>query len=231
MWHLQRAVENADHEPDATEVEDSSPSSEIEVSHEHSLELSPGLKKVIDDLSEPSGETEQQSQGDSGLALSASTAEDVALVPQPVQELAKSPWGSADKARSWLESLHPKSPGGIWLAKHRADLYVGAAVLLLLIVLSGWGMRPAENHVQPKNPPQPSLTLFEKLLVSLGLAETPPAPVYLGNPNAQVWVDLHTALYYCAGSDLYGKTPGGKFTTQRDAQMDQFEPAARKNCD
>jgi len=104
-------------------------------------------------------------------------------------------------------------------------------VLLLLIVLSGWGMRPAENHVQPKNPPQPSLTLFEKLLVSLGLAETPPAPVYLGNPNAQVWVDLHTALYYCAGSDLYGKTPGGKFTTQRDAQMDQFEPAARKNCD
>jgi hypothetical protein len=231
MWHLQRAVENADHEPDATEVEDSSPSSEIEVSHEHSLELSPGLKKVIDDLSEPSGETEQQPQGDSGLALSASTAEDAALVPQPVQELAKSPWGSADKARSWLESLHPKSPGGIWLAKHRADLYVGAAVLLLLIVLSGWGMRPAENHVQPKNPPQPSLTLFEKLLVSLGLAETPPAPVYLGNPNAQVWVDLHTALYYCAGSDLYGKTPGGKFTTQRDAQMDQFEPAARKNCD
>jgi hypothetical protein len=82
----------------------------------------------------------------------------------------------------------------------------------------------------PKNPPQPSLTLFERLLVSLGLAETPPTPVYLGNPNAQVWVDLHTALYYCSDSDLYGKTPGGKFTTQRDAQMDQFEPAARKNC-
>jgi hypothetical protein len=67
--------------------------------------------------------------------------------------------------------------------------------------------------------------------VSLGLAETPPAPVYLGNPNAQVWVDLHTALYYCSDSDLYGKTQGGKFTTQRDAQLDQFEPAARKNCD
>jgi len=97
-------------------------------------------------------------------------------------------------------------------------------------VLSGWGLRPADNHVQSKNSPQLNLTLFERMLVSLGLAETPPAPVYLGNPNAQVWIDLHTALYYCADSDLYGKTPGGKFTTQRDAQMDQFEPAARKNC-
>jgi hypothetical protein len=92
-------------------------------------------------------------------------------------------------------------------------------------------MRSPEKHTQSKNPPQPSLTFFEKVMVSLGLAETPTVPVYLGNPNAQVWVDLHTALYYCADSDLYGKTPGGKFTTQRDAQMDQFEPAARKNCD
>ena len=92
-------------------------------------------------------------------------------------------------------------------------------------------MHSDESHVAPKHSPQPSLTLFEKLMVSLGLAETPPAPTYLGNPNAPVWVDLHTALYYCSGSDLYGKTAGGKFTTQRDAQLDQFEPAARKTCD
>ena len=122
------------------------------------------------------------------------------------------------------------SPRQIWLAKHRADLYIGAAVLLLLVVLSGWGMHSDQSHVV-KHPAQPSLTLFEKLLVSLGLAETPAAPIYMGNPNAPVWVDLHTALYYCSGSDLYGKTPGGKFTTQRDAQLDQFEPAARKTCE
>jgi hypothetical protein len=122
------------------------------------------------------------------------------------------------------------SPSQIWLAKHRADLYIGAAVVLLLVVLSGWGMHSDQSHVV-KHPAQPSLTLFEKLLVSLGLAETPSAPVYMGNPNAPVWVDLHTALYYCSGSDLYGKTPGGKFTTQRDAQLDQFEPAARKTCE
>ena len=69
------------------------------------------------------------------------------------------------------------------------------------------------------------------MLVAVGLAEAPPAPVYSGNPSTQVWVDLHTALYYCPGADLYGKTPKGKFTSQRDAQLDQFEPAYRKACD
>jgi hypothetical protein len=42
---------------------------------------------------------------------------------------------------------------------------------------------------------------------------------------------VHTALYYCPGADLYGKTPGGKFTSQQDAQQDQFEPANRKACE
>jgi len=63
------------------------------------------------------------------------------------------------------------------------------------------------------------------------LAEAPEPPEYKGNPQTQVWVDLHTALYYCPGTDLYGKTPKGKFTTQRDAQLDQFEPAYEKACD
>jgi hypothetical protein len=42
---------------------------------------------------------------------------------------------------------------------------------------------------------------------------------------------VHTALYYCPGSDLYGKTTGGKMASQRDAQQDQFQPALRKSCD
>jgi hypothetical protein len=42
---------------------------------------------------------------------------------------------------------------------------------------------------------------------------------------------VHTALYYCPGADLYGKTPNGKLTSQRDAQLDQFEPALRKTCE
>lgn len=143
-----------------------------------------------------------------------------------------SPWGSAAKARKWLDDLEQaNSPTRIWLSKHRADLWVGLSIILLFLALSGWGTRSVSYPAQSRTPPQPSLSLFEKMLVSLGLAEAPPAPVYLGNPNVRVWVDLHTALYYCPGSELYGKTPGGKFTSQRDAQLDQFEPAARKNCE
>ena len=237
MWRLQQEAENKQHEEietDSHETELSSPAmDEGRLAHELSLNLSPELKKVIDQFPEESGEPEVAEEGDFGPVIDGETAEDAAPVSEAIEASPKSlsPWASATETHAWLKSLHPKSPFGIWLAKHRADVYVGAAVLLLLMVLSGWGMRPAENRAQSKNPPQPNLTLFEKLLVSLGLAETPPTPVYLGNPNAQVWVDLRHALYYCSGSDLYGKTPEGKFTTQRDAQMDQFEPAARKNCD
>jgi len=70
------------------------------------------------------------------------------------------------------------------------------------------------------------------LLVELGLAEVPArAPSHLGGPDVRVWVDVHTALYYCPGSDLYGKTPGGRFSSQRAAQQDQFEPATRVACE
>jgi hypothetical protein len=238
MWRLQQATEAKQREDvveeDGEETAFSSPEvSERSLSYQPSSELSPELKKVMAQFSEESGEPEAESLNEPRLETGGDTEESLVPVSPATQEPAESPspWGSAGKARRWLESLHPQSAAGVWLAKHRADVYVGAAVVLLLIVLSGWGMRPAENHTQSKNPAQPSLTLFERLLVSLGLAETPPAPVYLGNPNAPVWVDLHTALYYCADADLYGKTPGGKFTTQRDAQMDQFEPAARRNCD
>lgn len=141
-----------------------------------------------------------------------------------------SPWTSAAHAREWLESLKPKGARRIWLAKqwhaHRANIYLGSAMLLLIVVLTGWGSRAV-----PGAGPHPAkLTLFEKALVTFGLAEAPPVPVFQGNPATQVWVDVHTALYYCPGTDLYGKTTDGKVTTQRDAQQDQFESASRKAC-
>jgi hypothetical protein len=82
-----------------------------------------------------------------------------------------------------------------------------------------------------KSAPDADLSALDRMLIRLGLAEAPPTPEYKGNPDVQVWVDLHTALYYCPGSDLYGKTPKGQFTSQRNAQLDQFEPASRKSCD
>jgi putative methionine-R-sulfoxide reductase with GAF domain len=173
----------------------------------------------------------------------------VDLVPvnhgAPAEQLQASPWGSARKAQQWLETVKThRGPTAKWMAHQwqarRANIYVGIAGLILLIVISGWGIRPASTasagNASPSvsgrhpAPPAPKLTLFEKALVSLGLAEAPPAPVYLGNPDTQVWVDVHTALYHCPGSELYGKTPDGRLSTQRDAQQDQFEPANRKAC-
>ena len=234
MWHLQQAAESqfASEETDQQNAELDSPAvPEDELRADLVHKLSSQSNDAVAKLPDESDDLETPPENDAGLATSDETAEDAAPVSLAVRDpKALSAWASATHAHEWLESIRPKTAGGIWLAKHRADLYVGAAVLLLLIVLSGWGLHPADNHVQSKNSPQPNLTLFERMLVSLGLAETPPAPIYQGNPNAQVWIDLHTALYYCSDSDLYGKTAGGRFTTQRDAQMDQFEPAARRNC-
>ena len=155
------------------------------------------------------------------------------------------PWGSAKKTQQWLETVKTnRSPRAEWLSqqwqRRRANIYLVTAAMILLVVIFGWGIRPAgtaaagnsspAQNSQPQTPPPPQLTLFEKLMVNLGLAEPPPAPVDLGNPEAQVWVDVHTALYYCSGSELFGKTADGKFATQRDAQQDQFEPANRKAC-
>jgi GAF domain-containing protein len=154
------------------------------------------------------------------------------------------PWGSAKKAQDWLETVKGRSPQARWLAhqwqRRRANIYIGIAALILVIVISGWGIHPTATTSaanaspattgQPQKPPEPQLTPMERLMVSLGLAEAPPAPVYMGNPDTQVWVDVHTALYHCPGSEAYGKTPDGRFTTQRDAQQDQFEPASRKAC-
>jgi hypothetical protein len=137
-------------------------------------------------------------------------------------------WSSAARARAWLESLKKQPPNRVWLSAHRANLYLAVSVVLLLIALFSWGSSP--SAVVPGSN-QPQLTAFEQLLVNLGVAEAPAIPVYPGNPNAEVWEDVHTGLYYCAGADSFGKTPGGKLAHQRDAELDAFEPALRKPCE
>jgi hypothetical protein len=146
-----------------------------------------------------------------------------------------SPWTSAAKARHWLESLRPSDAQSARLKQtwnaHRGNMYLGASVILLLITLFGWGMAPSPQTTTAKDSGAPELTVFEKFLVGVGLAEPPEsAPVYRGNPDTKVWVDLHTALYYCPGAEMYGKTAGGRIETQRNAQQDQFEPANRRAC-
>ena len=105
---------------------------------------------------------------------------------------------------------------------HRADLYLGVAVLVALFAF----LWPA-----PASPQRPVLSPWQRALVELGIAEVPaPAIHYRGDPNIEVWVDPHTALYYCPGDDQYGKTTDGRRTSQRDAQADRFEPASRAAC-
>jgi GAF domain-containing protein/ribosomal protein L37E len=155
-------------------------------------------------------------------------------------------WSSAASAREFLEKLAPAKPSGtlaqFW-TNRRGDIYLVIAVLLVGAVIR-WGIwskhsvsatghttqAAAPAHRKPVAPGA-DLSMFDRMLISLGLAEAPPSPVNKGNPDTQVWVDLHTALYYCPGDDLYGKTAKGKITSQRDAQLDQFEPAYRKTCD
>jgi putative methionine-R-sulfoxide reductase with GAF domain len=154
-------------------------------------------------------------------------------------------WRSAAKARDFLETLaETRSPGALarfWRSR-RGDVYLAVAIILVLIVVrwgilsnhsvgaTGSGAAASGNSIRRKSADS-DLSTFDKLLISLGLAEAPEAPEYKGNPDTQVWIDLHTALYYCPDSDLYGKTPKGRFASQHDAQLDQFEPASRKACD
>jgi GAF domain-containing protein len=157
-------------------------------------------------------------------------------------------WSSAAKAREFLESLsatRSSNPLARFWRSRRGDFYLAIAVILMVVVIrwgiwsnhsvgaTGSGTTVSQSATRHKHPaPDADLSLFDKLLIGLGLAEAPDeAPEYKGNPDTQVWVDLHTALYYCPGSDLYGKTPKGKLSTQREAQLDQFEPAYRKACD
>lgn len=151
-------------------------------------------------------------------------------------------WSSAASAQHFLEQLAGAQPGALqqfWRAR-RGDIYLVVAIILVAFVIRWaiWSDHPvAATGTQPSaaaehKDPNSDLSLLDRMLISLGLAEAPQPPeARAGNSNAQVWVDLQTALYYCSDSDLYGKTPKGKFMTQHDAQLDQFQPAFRKPCD
>ena len=159
--------------------------------------------------------------------------------------------------RVWLRSIAVSPPAmqlrSAWqkyspfIRKHRGDLALGASAFLFLIAIlwavssnkpttsADSGTSPTSAAAAPakpkRKPAPPKLSFFDQMLVDMGLAEPPPAPSYSGNPDVPVWIDVQSAVYYCPGSDLYGKTPQGRIASQRDAQQDQFEPASRKVCD
>jgi putative methionine-R-sulfoxide reductase with GAF domain len=220
LWQMQQAAEKER----LGKTQGQEPTDALALPHDSALMI---LKQISEGIIPDWGSEQEEA------ALQLKNENEIRILPDDLVPPAspRSPWTSAAHARQWLESLTPHSDKRVWLAKtwrrQRANIYLGTAILLLITVIAGWNSIGPQSHTDPG---RPKLSLFEKALIALNLAEPPPAPVYSGNPKTQVWVDLHTALYYCPGEDLYGKTDGGKMTTQRDAQQDQFQPALRKPC-
>ena len=199
------------------------------------------FKDIADEKESPEAAIQDASE------LSATDTEKKADEPEDQLALAKTTvpgdWSSAASAREYLEQLangKERTALARFWDTHRGDIYLAIAVILVACVVRWgiWSNRPVSATTGPngnaaaphKVDPQADLSAFDRLLISLGLAEAPEVPEEKGNPSTRVWVDLRTALYYCPGSDSYGKTQKGKYMTQRDAQLDSYEPAYRKTC-
>jgi ribosomal protein L40E len=105
----------------------------------------------------------------------------------------------------------------------RADVYLGLSVFVAVFAL----LWPTATSPQPS-----SLGPWDRALIMLGIAEAPEPTIHLqGDPGIEVWVDPHSALYYCPGEEQYGKTADGRLSSQREAQTDRFEPAGRSACE
>jgi ribosomal protein L40E len=133
---------------------------------------------------------------------------------------------SDDAAALALNTASNAQPGGLLdlrvkLRFHRADLYLGISILVAFLAIV-WPL-PVQQGVK--------LRPWERMLIAMGIAEAPPpAKHFPGDPNIKVWVDTHTALYYCPADELYGKSADGHFSTQHEAQSDRFKAAERRVC-
>lgn len=112
-----------------------------------------------------------------------------------------------------------------WARKARAQRIRKYSVVAALVVITaalGW-------YSYFRKPDQ-EVPLVNSWFVRAGLKPVV-GPSYGGNPDAKVWIDLHTGLYYCAGDPLYRHTRNGRLARQGDAELDHFEPALRKGCE
>jgi hypothetical protein len=233
LWEMHHAEDSSETEvaeatakPWSAKTGSAEPGDEIELFptelEEIVAQFSPEAK---DELKQHKTASEPESKE---TALVTPSSQDITAADETQEPVSVAPWVSAAKTRAWFDSLKAQQPSRDWLAEqwrvHRGVVYIAFAALVLLIVIFQWMARPSSGT---------ELSPFEEMLVSLGLAEAPPAitQVASGNPNTKVWVDLQTALYYCPGAELYGKTPKGRYSTQLEAQRDQFSPSTRKACD
>lgn len=230
LWDMHSADSTAVKEDKTFFAEDEE--AEHESASDEEIDLFPAeLKQIVGSLPETEVDRKPVADVPTQQAMTHVPASTPASdVSQAVPEHS-SAWTSAAKARAWFDSLKAQQPSGDWFREewtlHRGAIYIALAAAVLLAVIF-------QSSARTSDPGQPrELTGFERVLVSLGLAEAPPAPALAapGNPKTKVWVDVHTALYYCPGADLYGKTPDGRYSTQLEAQRDNFQPSTLKACD
>jgi len=172
---------------------------------------------------ESSDPTNSRSDSDSAINLAVNSAINSAINPDfdsdfnsgsdPISQSAARPDSVFQRLSEWRVKLRFQ----------RADVFLGLAVFVSAAAL----LWPAAV------PPRPAaLDPWERALVMLGIAEPPEPLIHLqGDPGVNVWIDPHSALYYCPGEDQYGKTTDGRLSSQREAQMDRFEPASRTPCE
>jgi hypothetical protein len=159
----------------------------------------------------------------------------------PIRELPSAPPSEAEEIAIPATEPEPEAEPRFWAAfswsrLQRADVFflvaMAVAVAALLWAALGNPARVGASPTAAQGAGTVPMGLWERTLVELGVAEAPePVVVESGNPEIQVWVDPHHALYYCPGAELYGKTPNGKLSSQKQAQMDRFEPAGRAACE
>ena len=139
-----------------------------------------------------------------------------------------SPSIRTERDRVAVKLLAREAATAMGTAKLRQSVGMPRSMKALISVLVA-GTACAIIWMNYQNTIEENVPFLRKFLVQNGLQSVPP-PVYQGNPDTKVWVDLHTAIYYCPGASLYGKTPKGKFARQQDALEDHFEPAGRQAC-
>jgi ribosomal protein L40E len=199
--------------PDDASFDDSA-RDKPEAQNEWTTEPSPSLNR--EDLPPADLLAEETEVGDSDNTVQS-------LEVQPL-ELSESIDSSATQASPDARSAWQRLADlRVTLHFHRADVYLGVAILVAAVAL----LWPT-----PSSPRQSSLGLLDRAMIALGIAEAPAPVVHMqGDPGIEVWVDPRHALYYCPGEEQYGKTTDGRFTSQRDAEMDRFEPAGRSACE
>jgi len=259
LWNLKKASESGFPAPGLeSDMTDSLIGQSSDMQRREAAKGFENSNTLPEEVSEPPDQGDGNDTLGLSESLAAQPAPEVS-VDATEDKLILAPPPKPPEYRVWLHSIAVSPPAvqlrGFWrktrvfARTHRGDLALGASLVLFLITIV-WAVSSTHSTTsadtgtstaaasaapaKPKRkqpPPAPKLGFFDGLLVDMGLAEAPPAPSYSGNPNVPVWVDVHTALYYCPGSDLYGKTAQGKIASQRDAQQDQFEPASRKVCE